>query len=52
LWISNPTFHEWECLPAAAYFLAMLVSAAIDPYRKSYGKAASSSEMLRWQERQ
>src|ERR1700682_2457192 len=24
----------------------MLVSAAIDPYRKSYGKAASSSEML------
>ena len=41
--ISIPTFHEWQCRPAGAYFLAMLVSAAIDPYRKSYGNARSSS---------
>src|SRR5512140_2944580 len=37
-------FHEWQCLPAAAYFLAILVSAAMLPYRKSYGKAEMSSD--------
>lgn len=36
-------FHEWQCRPTAAYFFAILVSAAIDPYRKSDGNAASSS---------
>ena len=41
--ISSPTRQEWQCRPTGAYFLAMLVSAAIDPYRNSYGKARSSS---------
>ena len=35
-WISSPTFHEWQCRPTGAYFFAMLVSAAIEPYRNSY----------------
>src|SRR5678809_374931 len=41
--ISNPTFQEWQCRPTGAYFLAMLVSAAIEPYRKSYGNSLSSA---------
>src|SRR6185436_1023464 len=38
-----PTVHEWQWRPTGAYFFAMLVSAAIDPYRKSYGNSRNNS---------
>ena len=47
-----PTVHEWQCRPTGAYFFAMLVSAAIDPYRKSYGNSRNSSATADGQERQ
>src|SRR3954470_2439183 len=41
-----PTFHEWQCRPAGTYFFAMLVSAAIDPYKKSYGNSVSRAAIV------
>src|SRR3954470_24264678 len=38
-----PTFHEWQWRPTGAYFFAMLVSAAIEPYKKSNGNSRNSS---------
>src|SRR5215831_4402628 len=41
-----PTVHEWQCRPAGAYFFAMLVSAAIEPYKKSYGNSLNNAATL------